>query len=250
MTSTSTSTVQLDDLNLSAMLRPPNAGHVRALIAVIERVPPILVHRHTNRVLDGHMRVAAAKAAGLRELPVEWIDDEASGWLRSVEVNAAHGLPLTAGQRAAAARQVLALMPGWSNRRIAELCGVDEATVRRARAAVPPGAEKPHPETRLAKDGSRHHMNREQRREEARRMLTANAGVSNAEVARRVGLSPTTVAAVRRTLPATPLAKRRLSWGPQRRTSTSNLLRTLLTRGLRMGRRLVRRLFLRSSLRR
>jgi hypothetical protein len=208
--------VELDSLCLSVTLRPADDDHVRALTAVISRVPPILVHRGTGLVLDGQMRVLAARAAGLGALPVEWVDDEVTGWLRAIASNSTHGLPLTNRQRAAAARRVLELHPEWSNRRIAESCGVDEATVRRARPHLErPGAALPHLDARRSRDGSRHPVDSRGRREAAQRALAANPNLSNAEVARRVGLSPTTVAAVRRALSITAPPKReahRLRW--------------------------------------
>ena len=61
-------------VDLSVTLRPPKVDHVRALAGVIGRVPLILVHRATGRVVDGHHRVLAAARAALRAL-VESGDD-------------------------------------------------------------------------------------------------------------------------------------------------------------------------------
>ncbi|WP_442928948.1 winged helix-turn-helix domain-containing protein [Modestobacter sp. VKM Ac-2981] len=82
-------------------------------------------------------------------------------------------------------------------------------------------------------------MDRSQRRAEAARTLSLNPNLSNAEVARRVGLSPTTVAAVRRTLPTpTYVAKQRRLRLPRR---VLKLVRRAISRLLHAGRAAVLR---------
>ena len=66
-------TAKLGDLDLPHVVDPNNGrGRLYTRMALGDRVPPILVHRQENgklAVLDGNHRIAAAKLAGLSEIP-------------------------------------------------------------------------------------------------------------------------------------------------------------------------------------
>ena len=199
-------TVALDGLDLRARLRPADSAHVAVLAEVLDDTPPVLVLVDGDglRLLDGFMRVDAARRLGRSTLRVEWVrGDEATAIERAVRANASHGLPLSRSQRREAGLRLLALAPGWSDRRIASACGMDPKSVGRWRrdAAARSGGELPHPSTeeRVGRDGRRYLVGEEleARRETARQLLRDDASLSDREVGRRSGLSAGAVGRVR-----------------------------------------------------
>lgn len=109
--------------------------------------PPIVVFQDGKGALlvaDGHHRVAAATAAELAELPAELRQGgRREALLYAAGANAAHGLRRSTADKRRAVLLVLAAFPKWSDRKIAEACGVDHKTVGTARAAV--AGEIPQP---------------------------------------------------------------------------------------------------------
>ena len=193
--------VALARLDRSHPLRAPNLAHVGALARVLDDCPPVLVQSGTLRVVDGHMRIAAAELLGRTHLPVQWVrGDEAELIALAAETNSRHGLPLTTAQRTAAVHSLLDVAPGWSNRRIARACGTCEATVRRMRR---PGASSAPLDRRIGVDGKTYPVGAVAR-ETARDLLAAGPERSDRAIARATGLSPTTVGHLRRDEPAEP----------------------------------------------
>jgi hypothetical protein len=198
-----TETIAIHSLNMSGRLRPANEGHVRSLVAALGETPPVLVRRHGSQLLDGFMRVDAARSVGQTYVPVEWVDgDEADAWERAVTTNARHGLPLSARQRREAALRLLTLAPHWSDRRVASAVGVDPRSVGRWRSTEGrPGEEMPHLDAaeRVGRDGRRYPSpaESEARRGVARVLLSERPHLSEREVAFRAGLSSTTVGRLR-----------------------------------------------------
>jgi ParB-like chromosome segregation protein Spo0J len=199
-------TVALDALDLRARLRPVDAAHVAVLAEVLDDTPPVLVlvDGESLRLLDGFMRVDAARRLGRSTVRVEWVrGDEAAAVERAVRANASHGLPLSRRQRREPGLRLLALAPGWSDRRIASACGVDPKSVGRWRrdAAARSGGELPHlsSEERVGRDGRRYLVGEElaARREVARQLLRDDPALSDREVGRRSGLSAGAVGRVR-----------------------------------------------------
>jgi len=143
--------VALEDLQLTLHLRPRVSAQVRHLVEVLDDCPPILVERQGCVLIDGHMRLAAARVLGRTRLPVMWTTGSPAGLLeQAVIANTRHGVPLTTAQRKAAAVRLLALAPGWSNGRIAQACGVSEPMVRRLPR---PGPSPTDVDVRLGADG-------------------------------------------------------------------------------------------------
>src|SRR5688500_4401599 len=125
---------------------PRSAGededHAQRLAEVDEPLPPILVHRQTMRVVDGMHRLRAAQIRGATEIAVRFFDGSTiQAYVRGVEENIAHGLPLTLSDRRAAARRILRSCPDWSDRAIARCTGLSAKRVgvlrERTTAALP-----------------------------------------------------------------------------------------------------------------
>ncbi|WP_307660613.1 ParB/RepB/Spo0J family partition protein [Streptomyces sp. V1I1] len=104
--------------------------HVKALTDVEDRLPPIIVHRPTMRVIDGMHRLRAAKLRGARRIRARYFEgDEADAFVLAVRTNVSHGLPLSLSDRRAAAARIVATHPRWSDRRIAAATGLAARTV-------------------------------------------------------------------------------------------------------------------------
>jgi ParB-like chromosome segregation protein Spo0J len=198
--------ITIEALDLGSRLRPTDKAHVRLLAEILDETPPVLVLVDGDhlRLLDGFMRVDAARALGRSTVRVQWAHgDEALAVERAVRANASHGLPLSRPQRREAGLRLLALAPGWSDRRIASACGVDPKTVGRWRRDVVArsGGEMPHLSTggRVGRDGRRYLAGEEleARRAAARQLLQGDPRLSDREVGRRAGLSAATVRRVR-----------------------------------------------------
>ena len=131
--------------------------HIRILAGSTARLPPILVHRRTMRVVDGMHRYHAALLRGDVEIEVTYLDaaDE-DVFVHAVAANVAHGLPLSLRDRKAAAQRILKTHPDWSDRSVATTTGLSPKTVGavRRRASV----EIPQSGSRLGRDGRRRMM--------------------------------------------------------------------------------------------
>lgn len=77
--------------------------HIQRLAENEADLPPILVQQGTMRVIDGMHRLRAAILNGRRSIDVEFFDgSDEEAFIRAVEQNVAHGLPLTLADRKAA----------------------------------------------------------------------------------------------------------------------------------------------------
>lgn len=172
-----------------------DTDHVAALAQVSGELPPILVHRDTMRVIDGMHRLHAAILQGRDTIRVQFFDGtEQAAFVVAVRANTAHGLPLTLADRRAAAARLLRHHPDWSDRAIAEIAGLAHKTVSAIRRS---SGEHPQPDTRRGRDGRLRPANAAERRIQARRLILERPDASLREIARAVGMSPTTVLAVR-----------------------------------------------------
>jgi ParB-like chromosome segregation protein Spo0J len=102
--------------------------------------PPIVVFRDqkgASWLADGFHRCAAAEAAGMVALPVDLrVGSRRDALLFAASANAAHGLRRTNADKRRAIELVLAAFPKWSDRKIAEACGVHNETVGAVRKRV------------------------------------------------------------------------------------------------------------------
>jgi hypothetical protein len=178
---------------------PRQAGvderHVEALAQAPDDLPPILVHRDTMRVIDGTHRLRAAMFLGCDAVRVEFFDgSEQAAFVAAVQANIAHGLPLTLGDRRAAAERLLREHPDWSDRAVAQIAGLAHKTVSAIRRS---SEDFPQSNTRLGRDGRLRPTDSAERRSRARQLILDRPEASLREIARAVGLSPTTVLAIR-----------------------------------------------------
>jgi ParB-like chromosome segregation protein Spo0J len=193
--------VRLSDLRegVTPRLEGEDPSHVRVLADIFEILPPIVVHRESMTVVDGYHRVRAARLLQIAEVSALLFDgDEADAYLESVRLNIAHGKPLTLRERERAATQIAESHPDWSDRRIAELCGVSPKTVARSRKAS--SEEDPHLTVRIGRDHKRRPTDPAALRLKVAEHLKASPDASLEAVARATGSSRGTVRDVRERL--------------------------------------------------
>ncbi|MFD7405025.1 ParB/RepB/Spo0J family partition protein [Streptomyces sp. NPDC059866] len=162
-------------------------NHVDVLNEVEARLPPIVVHRPTWRVVDGMHRLDAARRRGDTTIDAYLLDvPERELFAISVRLNTAHGMPLSYAERVAAAGRLLRENPEMSDRYAALVAGLSARTVARIRRST---AEDPHLNARIGMDGKVRPRGVAQGREEAGRLLTERPDASLREVARAAGIS-------------------------------------------------------------
>ena len=122
-----------------------------------EDLPPVVVFYDGQEYwcADGHHRVAAARAADFDEVNVDLREgsrEEAA--LYSCGANQGHGLKRSPADKRAAARLCMKLRPSWSDRKVADHCGIDHKTVADERERA--GGEIPQVTEREGRDGKRY----------------------------------------------------------------------------------------------
>jgi len=136
----------------SPRLNGEDKAHIARLAETETPLPPILVDRRTMRVIDGMHRLMAASLQGRETIDVIFFGgSEADGFLRAVEENIVHGLPLSQADRRAAAVRIIASHPHLSNRAIGHSVGLAAKTVATIRRSE--SDEIPQPNARVGKDG-------------------------------------------------------------------------------------------------
>ncbi|WP_369198286.1 ParB N-terminal domain-containing protein [Streptomyces djakartensis] len=172
--------------------------HINALAEVCAELPPIVIHRKTMTVIDGVHRLRAAERSGASHISaVLFNGDERQAFVLAVKLNSNHGLPLSLADRKAAALQMLADFPEWSNRRLASVAGLSDKTVAALRRGS--GADFPHPTSvRLGRDGVAYPLAAAEGRSRALGYLAENPDATAREVARAAGISLTTAKDARR----------------------------------------------------
>jgi ParB-like chromosome segregation protein Spo0J len=185
-------------LGESPRLSGEDKAHIKRLAEIEHRLPPILVHRSTMKVIDGFHRLMAASLRGQEEIDVEFFEGSvADAFLRGVEANIAHGLPLSQADRHAAAARILVSHPAMSDRAIAKSTGLGARTVAELRRIHNVGEQ---PTARVGADGRVRPLNSSQGRLRVARLITENPGVSLRKAAQDAGVSPATALDVRRRL--------------------------------------------------
>jgi hypothetical protein len=196
--------------------------HVLQLAETDAALPPILVDRASMKVIDGMHRLLAALMKGRSDISVEFFDGSPDdAFLRAVEANVTHGLPLSAIDRRAAAARIVASHPHLSDRAIARISGLGTKAVATIRRRSSDGA--PQLDARIGQDGRVRPLNPEQGRRRAVEVLNDRPNASLREVARLAGISPTTARDVRRKLEAGEISASRPS-------TSGDLLRKRMTR--------------------
>lgn len=177
--------------------------HVQTLAESGADFEPILVHEDTGRVVDGMHRLQAAILRGGCDIAVRYVEGSpADLFVRSVEANICHGLPLTAKDRRAAVARILTSHPHWSDRAIAAVTGVSPKTVGAARKGVS-SEEIPHSKSsaaRIGRDGRLRSIDMSEQREKVRALLLEQPHLTLRDVAKEVGVSISTVHRIRQGL--------------------------------------------------
>jgi ParB-like chromosome segregation protein Spo0J len=184
---------------------PRRAGedisHIEMLASIEERLPPILVHRDSMRVIDGMHRLRAAKLRGDDTIEVCFFDGtEQEAFVLAVTANTTHGLPLSLGDRALATERIIASQPTWSDRAIAAAVGIGARTVGNIRRRMQDEVGVEPASARTGRDGRVRPLDNSVGRLRASALIKQRPYASLREIAREVGVSPSTVRDVRQRL--------------------------------------------------
>lgn len=170
--------------------------HIRLLSGLETALPPIIVHRSTMRIVDGMHRLRAMALRGDETIQVHFFEgDERDAFVVAVKENTTHGLPLSAGDRAAAASRIVRSHPHWSDRAIAEVTGISARTVKNIRCVA--FFEEPQPTARLGRDGRIRPLDSSAGRIRAAKLIAEGPHISLRQIAQQAGISPGTVRDVR-----------------------------------------------------
>lgn len=150
------------------------------------------------RVIDGIHRLMAASLKGLKMIDVEFFDgSREDAFLKAVEANVEHGLPLTQADRTAAALRILKSHPTMSDRAIAKSTGLGARAVAELRRS---SDSVPQSNFRVGRDGKVRPLNGAKGRLRVAELIRENPDASLRQVARTAGVSPATALDVRRRL--------------------------------------------------
>jgi ParB-like chromosome segregation protein Spo0J len=190
-------TVMVDIASLVFEDSPRSGGedtcHTQALAEADNTLPPIMVHRQTMRVIDGMHRVQAARLRGRKKIIAVYFDgDVEASFVKAVEANVSHGLPLSLQDRKAAAKRIMRSFPAWSDRAIAASTGLSATTIRTMRGSAPA-----HVTTRLGRDGRVRPLSAAEGRRRAARVLAERPDTPLRAVAHEAGVSVGTARDVR-----------------------------------------------------
>ena len=127
--------------------------------------------------------------------------DDGACWVQAVRRNIAHGLRLTARERRRCISRLLHFYPDWSDRRIAEICGVSPTTVKSVRLEDSAhhclSAQFEQLDRRIGRDGRQRPTNPAQNRQRVLAVLESHPECSLRTLARIAGTSPDTVRRIR-----------------------------------------------------
>lgn len=183
----------------SPRLEGEDKAHIARLAEAEGPLPPVLVDRRSMRVIDGMHRLMAALSKGRETIDVEFFDGPASdAFLRAVEENVTHGLPLSQADRRAAAARIVASHPHLSDRAVAQAAGLAARTVAGIRRRS--SDTLPHLNARVGRDGRVRPLDGMAGRRRVAELLAEHPGASLREVARGAGVSPATAHDVRKRL--------------------------------------------------
>ncbi|WP_240667562.1 ParB/RepB/Spo0J family partition protein [Streptomyces luteoverticillatus] len=173
--------------------------YCRVLAESGAELPPIVVHQATMRVVDGAHRLRAAELRGDTDIAVRFFSGSPQdAYVLAVRANTTHGLPLTRMERTVAADRIIASHPQWSDRSIAAVTGLSARTVAALRRRSSDAIARS--DNRIGRDGRVRPVNSAESRRMASELMASDPNASLRQIARLVGLSPTTVLDVRRRL--------------------------------------------------
>jgi ParB-like chromosome segregation protein Spo0J len=184
----------------SPRLNGEDKAHIVRLAETETDLPPILVDRQTMKVVDGMHRLMAASLQGHEMIEVIFFDGKnaADTFLRAVEENVTHGLPLSHADRRAAAERIIGSHPQMSDRAIGRSTGLGTKTVAAIRRRL--SGDAPQLDARVGRDGKVRPLDSGDGRRRAAKLLTEQPASSLREVAMAAGISPSTVLDVRKRL--------------------------------------------------
>jgi ParB-like chromosome segregation protein Spo0J len=183
----------------SPRLNGEDKAHIARLAEAEAPLPPILVDRRTMQVIDGMHRLMVASLQGQETIDVIFFDgSETNVFLRAVQENVAHGLPLSQADRRAAAERIIASHPHMSDRAIGQVSGLAAKTVAAIRKRST--EEVPQSHARVGMDGRVRPLDSGAGRRRASELLTNHPEATLRNVARAAGISPATVLDVRKRL--------------------------------------------------
>jgi ParB-like chromosome segregation protein Spo0J len=186
----------------SLRLNHPDQAYVAALAETATRWEPIVVLAADRSIVDGYHRYLAAQHLGHTYIGCRVFTaspDEA--YLEALRLNSRQGQILTLRERKRAACYVLTIRQQWSDRRIAELCGLSPTTVARLRANnMCPSVQSVHLDTRVGRDDRVRPVDRSAVRRRITEELITHSDASLREIARTAKCSPETVRSLRDSL--------------------------------------------------
>jgi ParB-like chromosome segregation protein Spo0J len=183
----------------SPRLNGEDKAHIKRLAETETPLPAILVQKSTMRVIDGMHRLMAASLQGRETIDVIFFEgNDADIFLRAVQENVAHGLPLSQADRRAAAERIISSHPHMSDRAIGHSAGLAAKTVAAIRKRS--SGETPQSNVRVGRDGRVRPLNSGERRQRAADLLAQQPEASLRDVARITGIAPATVLDVRKRL--------------------------------------------------
>ncbi|MEV6908451.1 streptomycin biosynthesis protein [Amycolatopsis sp. NPDC051071] len=173
--------------------------HVDVLAKLDIRLPPIIVHRPTMRVIDGAHRLRAAELGAREHIEARFFDgDEHDAFVLAVEANTANGLPLSLTDRKMAAARIILTHPNRSDRWIAQVTGLAATTIGSIRKCS--SVEDARSNTRIGRDGRLRPLDSSDGRRLAGELLLADPNRSLRDIAKAAGIAPSTVLDVRNRL--------------------------------------------------
>ncbi|OOC08055.1 hypothetical protein B0293_04005 [Amycolatopsis azurea DSM 43854] len=181
----------------SPRLSGENLEYVKMLAELDRKLPPILVHRQTGKVIDGMHRLRAAELRGDSTIEVTFYDGGfESAFVHAVEANTKHGLPLTKADRESAAERIIRFYPHWSDRSISKIAGLSAKKISAIRSKVSPDSGNAEA-VRIGKDGRARPLDSSAGRLRAAELIAERPDASLSEVARSSGIAVGTVRDVR-----------------------------------------------------
>jgi hypothetical protein len=174
-------------------------AHIEVLAGIETELPPILVHRETMRVVDGMHRLHAAQRRGAPEINVTFFDGTAAeAFVEAVRTNIAHGKPLKLAERRCAAARILGMHPSWSDRAVAEVCGLSAKTVASIRSSACDEVRQLH--SRVGRDGRARPLDNRTGRQQATAYILEHPDASLRQIAAATDVCANTARDVRNKL--------------------------------------------------